>query len=250
MARKVTFYLLGIVLIVFFPFLGNSQCTPDAQYTSPGYYPDTLPYAELGQAYSETLTAVIPQDTTIDIGLGPQTLPIDSIVIESISDLPNGFTYTCNPPSCGFPGGTAGCLELVGNPVNSADVGSYNLIVNVKAYSAAAGALSPLDETVDYGTFKIVSPASVANVESSTFQFTLSPNPANREVIVSVSSPTNEQTDLRVFNVIGEQVYQQQVRVTKGTSQVPLSLELPQGMYFFTIENEHATQTQRLIIAH
>src|SRR5690606_11858260 len=130
---------------------GYSQnCLPDANYTNPGYYPDSLPPAQIGASYGQTITVVVPKDTTIELIQGfPVTIDIDSIVLTSITNLPLGFTYECEPKSCGFIGNTSGCVKIIGNPVDANLVGDYNLIGNLQAYAAGAGGLSPLSETVD-----------------------------------------------------------------------------------------------------
>lgn len=131
------------IAVLFFFFVGFSlaypqNCTPDPVYVleGPGVYPDSLvglPPAYTCQFYSAVITVVVPYDTTIDLGGGPFYTVVDSAVLQSVDDLPPNFSYSCEPPDCNFPGGTAGCILLYGNP-DPADTGAYVPVGNVFGY--------------------------------------------------------------------------------------------------------------------
>lgn len=124
-------------------------CTPDAQYTLAGVYPDTLvglPCAQTTVLYQTTITVIAPVDSLFDLGPPLNTInaTIDSINIRdnsnpadgiAVNGLPPGFSFVCNPPSCSFPGGSTGCILLIGTP-GAGDAGTYNLSVEVSAYVA------------------------------------------------------------------------------------------------------------------
>ena len=79
-----------MLLIVAFTFSGYSQCTPDPQFTQGGIYPDSatgLPPAFVGVAYDEVITVVVPQDTVVDLGLGPTTVPFVDITLDNVTGL-------------------------------------------------------------------------------------------------------------------------------------------------------------------
>lgn len=108
---------LIFTLICVFAFTGmaNAQiCVPDSSVSGPGVYPATLPDVCANQPYSATITVVVPADTTIPTPIGNLTVPIDSIVLDSVVNLPPGFTYQCEPPSCGFQGGGSYCILVSG----------------------------------------------------------------------------------------------------------------------------------------
>ncbi|MCB0840998.1 MAG: SprB repeat-containing protein, partial [Bacteroidetes bacterium] len=104
------FLMLGLV------FLGynnlKAQCNPDPAYTTPGIYPTAIANGCLNELYSQVITIVVPTDTVVS-GF---PIPIDSIVLDSVVNLPVGLTYQCVPPSCGFPGGTSNCILISGTP--------------------------------------------------------------------------------------------------------------------------------------
>src|SRR5437868_3192326 len=85
-----------------------SQCVPDTSITHnvPGTYPDTvqnLPHAIVGTPYQAVMQLKVKTDTMITVGGFPVHACIDSIVIDSVSGLPAGYTFSCNPSTCSFP---------------------------------------------------------------------------------------------------------------------------------------------------
>jgi len=145
MMKKLLFSIVAIMTVG--TLTVNAQCTPDPQYTLSGIYPDTLvglPCAEVGVLYETTITVIVPVDSLYDLpGIGVINATIDSIVLQdnsspldgiAVNGLPPGFIYTCNPPSCSWPGGTTGCILLIGTP-QAGDEGTYNIVVEVDAYA-------------------------------------------------------------------------------------------------------------------
>src|SRR6185369_9269350 len=99
--------------------------------TTPGTYPDSLPHATVGNAYSETLQVRVLTDTVIIVLGTPVTATVDSILVESVSGLPSGFSYTCTPSNCHFPGGSNGCVLLQGTAPTIGMVGTYPIVVYI-----------------------------------------------------------------------------------------------------------------------
>ncbi|MEK9178865.1 MAG: hypothetical protein AAB893_00140, partial [Patescibacteria group bacterium] len=135
--------------------LSHAQnCTPDPQYVAqgPGVYPDSivgLPPAYTCQFYSAVITVVVPYDTVNDLGNGHFYTIIDSAVLVSVDDLPPNFSYSCEPPSCNFPGGTAGCIVLFGLP-DPVDTGEYIPVGNVFGYIDAFPGIGFPFAKIDY----------------------------------------------------------------------------------------------------
>ena len=146
MMKKILFLL---IILASFGLEGikAQTCVPDNQYTLPGIYPDTLvglPCAQTTVLYQTTLTVIAPEDSIYDLGppLGTINAIIDSIVVQdnsapadgiAVNGLPSGFAYVCNPPSCSFPGGSTGCVLLIGT-AGAGTAGTYNIQVEVDAY--------------------------------------------------------------------------------------------------------------------
>lgn len=146
--------LLTLAVACTFEDAKAQPCVPDPQYTQPGFYPFPGSALNVGTAlvpYSDTLTFIVPTDTVLPAcpctGC-PSCVEIDSIVVTGINGLPQGLSFQCAPPSCGFPGGTSGCVLISGVP---ADSGTYTvrviLSVTGRCFVAALGC-NPLSSSV------------------------------------------------------------------------------------------------------
>jgi hypothetical protein len=106
-------------------------CTPDPGCLS-GICPDSttnLPVTDdNATTYATTVTVIVPEDTVS----GGLTLEYQWIKIDSVKGLPPGFSYTCEPSTCVFPGNDASCIRISGNP-SSAGPGTYQIKAYVKA---------------------------------------------------------------------------------------------------------------------
>lgn len=117
-------------------FIGASaalaQCTPDTSITEPGFYPsgEDLPCVERG-VQLDTAIQLLNFDTVnvADFGV---PFNIDAVVnwvrVDDIQGLPSGFTWSCSPPNCTFPGGTYGCISISGT--TNDPVGEYPLVIS------------------------------------------------------------------------------------------------------------------------
>lgn len=226
-----------------------SQCTPDVTITDPGIYPDSatgLPNGTVGVAYNQTIQARVLTDTTF------QGLPvvITSIEISSVSGLPPGLSYACNPASCVFPGGSNGCISLSGVPTT---VGVYGLTVELTINGTIFGIPAPAQTaTVDYYTITINSNVgigeNVANLKFDLAQNT--PNPFSEYSQLSFTTPVNGDFTLKVFNLLGKEVFRQMLRAQAGVNVLKLEAKdfLP-GVYMYTLENGTATLTRRMMVS-
>src|SRR5690606_17963112 len=121
-------------------------------------------------------------------------------------------------------GNERGCLKIIGNPVDPSLVGEYNLIGQVKAYAAQAGALSPLDETVNLGKFSILSPVSIPkNSEAAIASLQVYPNPIQQNSTLLFTAAQKSIYNLNIYNVLGSKVVSQTINVNKGENKFPLN---------------------------
>jgi hypothetical protein len=219
-------------------------CTPDAQYTSAGIYPDTvtnLPSASVGVAYTGILTAVVPADTTIS-GF---TATIDSIVVTEIQGLPSGFSWATNP-STSFPGGTSGCLAITGTPTAA---GTYTLLVKVTSYGTIMSMPLSLPDTVN--GYKIIV-GSVGLNDNSNFKFGVAdmyPNPAADIANFVITSNETSVASINVADLTGRIVSASNYKVNVGENTVSLNVaSFPVGVYFYTVTKGSNSVTRKLII--
>jgi len=112
-----------------------SQCT-NVLYSTSGLHPDSVRHADINVLYGDTLSLVVPADTLIS----GHTDPIDSLVLNSITGLPSGFTYSSNAHH--WPASSKGCIFISGMPTYLEALkqgGIYPLVINFTAYGKYSG---------------------------------------------------------------------------------------------------------------
>ncbi len=232
--------------------LNAQPCSPDAQYTSPGIYPDTvtnLPPASIGVAYSGLITAVVPTDTVI-FSFSAQ---IDSINVKSITGLPSGFTWQGHPAGVSnpvaIPGGSSGCVIITGTPTAGQE-GVYPLKIFVEAYGKAMGMPMSYPDTVK-GYKIIIGTAGIENNDNNNSFSVLGsfPNPTVNvaNIVVSNNEPAN--ITIAITDMIGRTVAYSSHKIYAGKNSIELNVaDLPEGAYFYTVTKGKESITKKLII--
>ena len=217
---------------------GYSQCSPDFLYTSlglPGVFPPAIQIPNLplplgisdgtvGVNYSQTLTMIVPQDTTLDIGFLLPSAAVAAMNLAGISTtmtvdinhvsfdvqgLPNVVSYQCDISSCQYPSNSDGCIQLSGTPTIA---GTFSVPVNMTVNIQLPSINIPLYGTV--GGMGQDIPAFAAQtydllINQSTFlegsynTTRIYPNPTNSICNIEFNSSKK----IRVFNSIGELIY-------------------------------------------
>jgi len=149
----------------------SAQCTPDSQFTSPGFYPDSatgIPDACVDAFYDQVITVVGISDTVV----GGFTVSVDSITIDNVSGLPATLSYACENASCViYPAvDPSSCIQISGTPV-AGDVGPYTMVIEYTAYVTVFGTPTPVPLTEDY-TLDVVT-CSVSLMEQTMSEKTL-----------------------------------------------------------------------------
>lgn len=249
--------VLAAILMIELPSWGQQACTPDSQYTNPatdaGVYPDTivnLAPAYVGTPYSQTLTIVVPPDTTI-FPLPP--IPWDSTVLTSASGLPPGFSYSCwnqngfgNPNRCMWKGNSIGCAVITGTPT-IADTGVHNLLFYTDNY--LGGQTSPNPYTII--GYKLIVYNNTAINENPRIQNLLqnTPNPFNEKSEILFTTEENGVVKLKIYNMIGTVIKEESIKVKKGVNRIELSAnDFESGIYFYSVTDKNSTFTRKMIV--
>ncbi len=244
-------FLLATLFILSLSGL-KAQCTPDPQFTSPGIYPDSATNFKTAYTYNpyeQVITAIVPLDTMVEIIPGfPQTVPIDSIVIDNISGLPPGFTYECADPNCTFLGGTTSCARIYSltNPAN-ADIGTYVLTIDLTAYSIISQ-----QSTLTYYKIDVVDSASlnVPNQEIEKIEMKQNvPNPVDEITYIDYNSGSNTDISFSVMNLLGEVVYTKNISAKRGHNRIAFDAsDLKSGIYLYTIDNGYVSHGKKMMV--
>lgn len=86
-------------------------------------------------------------------------------------------------------------------------------------------------------------------VDNTLSSMKLYPNPATDNVNILIASKENANAHLTIFNLMGQQVYSEDVAVVEGNNLVRVSTSnLQAGVYMVNIKTNSGTSTQKLIV--
>jgi hypothetical protein len=238
--------LFTVALVISGIITVNAQCTPDIMCTSL-VCPDTvanLPHAQATFLYTTTMTVVVPTDTTVS------SIPatVDSIMFNSVTGLPTGFTATADKSA--WPGGTSGCLLITGTTTN-AQAGLHKLTINITAYGTTAFGAATLP--IPLAGYKIIVDSSNGISTLNLNRFALSqnnPNPFSSNTTIEFSSSNTDVYNFTVTNIIGEVVFNKIVNAVSGINKIEFSAaNLPSGIYMYKLGNKSEVYTKRMIVS-
>jgi hypothetical protein len=246
--------LLLAISAVFAISFANAQCTPDAQFTSPGIYPDSatnMMTAYETVLYSQTITNVVPADTCVVIitGFPCTNLSLDSVVVESLTGLPAGLNFQCDNAECQYPGGQSGCAIISGTPPTGS-AGTYPLTIQLSAYVGGLGIPNPF--TLDYYFIEVLpAPNSVNEYRNNSFSIKQNnPNPFDEITSIEYSLIESGKVTFEVYNIVGEMVDSKSYNGMKGMNRLQFDgSDLANGAYIYKMTNNGNTITKRMVIS-
>jgi len=248
-----------LTLTLAFAFIGaNAQCSPDAQFTLPGIYPDSatgLLNAFVGQSYNQNITIITPTDTTVEYLGQMLNVTIDNIDLTDVTGLPNSFSYACDPPNCSFDGGTITCAELYSASPLSSEIGSHQIIFETTTYVSNVPFIETTtqDDVIDYYYLNISSTTNTIN-KFNDFTFDLKdiyPNPVSNNAKIQFISGNSTNVFFTVFNHLGEKIEERNIAATRGVNDIEISSnDYANGMYLYAINNGIQIVSKRMIVAN
>ncbi|MFH1319662.1 MAG: T9SS type A sorting domain-containing protein [Bacteroidota bacterium] len=264
MTKKLLYTLMGFTFSVF--QITNAQvCSPGPQ-TTPGIYPDSIVGLSCGiknTPYIEILTMVVPTDTVDPFCTCG--VELDSISLTGIANLPPGLNYTCDVPSCSWPGGSNGCVLIDGTPT---DTGTYDIIAYTKAFvkckvdiGFGCGSPAIFDtasyDVIDFYSIDIASdsttctPTGIADIETSKFIINKnSPNPFTEKTKIFFNSPAISDVKFIVYNMLGKLVYSENLKAKQGINMIQFySKDMPAGVYMYSLNSDNHIVTRRMVVA-
>jgi len=250
---------LFILLFVFGAIYAYAQCTPDPQFVSPGIYPDTatgLDPAYVGQSYNQNITIITPTDTVVDVLGNMVQVTIDSINLTSVTGLPPGFSYSCDPPTCGFPGGTIKCAELYSmTDPTSSEIGMYNIVFETTSYASDVPFIGffTQDDVIDYYYIEVFGASSTINTfDNTSFELkSVYPNPITDQARFQFISGDSAPISFKIHNLLGEEVDARLFHANKGVNTIYVNTSLyPEGIYLYSINNGQKVLTKRMVVSN
>lgn len=234
--KKHLLLLLGLI------FTGvaqvNAQCTPDPNHTTELIYPtaaDTTFAAIKDSAMEVVFTMNIPVDTVVDT-LGFQLNgTIDSVIIDSVVNMPMGVSYVCSEPNCVFPGGGSYCIKLSGAP---ADTGVFMVQVALTVYVTAPQIGQQQLTYLETIPLTVSGPNGVQELSRSNLS--IYPQPARDRIYFSAEDMVRK---VYIYDVQGRAILETPVI---GTSLDVSTLE--NGNYIMIVSTDNATYSQPIVI--
>ena len=270
-----------ILLLSFFSvltvFTSFSQCTPDFVYTSlglPGVYPPAIQIpnipiptgiadGSLGSNYNQTLTLVVLEDTTLDVGFLLPAAAVAAMNVAGISTvmtvdvnhvtfdvqgLPSGINSQCDISNCQYPSGIDGCVKLSGTPTVA---GTFPVDVNMTINIQIPAITDPLFGTVIFPATSLDIPSFAAqtydlfisdatSIKSVDFRSKIYPNPTTTDFTIEVNSPTN----LKIYNNLGQILFSEKIinniKINKS--------EIGSGIFIVEISDNNFVEKHKLIL--
>ena len=221
----------------------GQSCTPNSDTVS-GIKPDTLAIAYANIPYEEIIYFRLPADTVVDYVIGQDTFPlhicIDSLTIDSVQGLPDGFIYGCNVPWCSVPGGGNGCAFITGTATQG-QIGIYPLDVFVTVYTndCYTFALPPQSDTVSIYYLQVDQGLGMEEAQT-TNDFSLGacfPNPVSAIASVPYFLQKTGELNISILNLDGRICFQKRISGKPGYHAEPLDVSgLNEGSYFIRLE--------------
>ncbi len=233
--KRILLTLLFTILLIDFI---AAQCTPDNSITEPGFYPSSLPDAVGGLPYNQVLQFKVLTDTVIDFGGNQIHGSVQSAKVNSINGMPLGFSYACNIQNCTYAGGEIGCVTIVGNPTNSM-VGSYNIVVKLSFTGLLDGLPNPVTINQDVPlTMSIVQGNGIViNKNAPYFSY------QRKADEIVLQNPANGKLNVRIFDVLGSSILNQNYQIAKGESTSINTSDLATGIYIVTFQMNGKQET-------
>jgi len=248
------FYCL-LTLVLFQVGTGMGQCVPDQLYADSvfGLWPDTtenFPSATQNTYYETVVDLKVPVSAGDIPGVNPvfSALTIDSIEMTGVSNLPPGLGFECFPSWCAWQEDSQGCITISGTPV---DTGTFILTIDLLGYPVFPATSVPFS----FDGYKIVvSPdgsTSIKEVASTRLQLKQNaPNPTAGITKISFASKRNGIMEFKVYNLLGEMVYETTVQATIGENELTFDASnLPDGMYMYVLSDGDESVTKRMTIS-
>lgn len=246
------FFIVIFICILILTFFKNeslfSQCIPDPLINSPGVYPGEIPHALAGQPYLVVLTIVVPVDTVVDVPfVGPLTIPVDSVGIDSIRGLPAGYLYYTNSPSDFWKGGQKGCFKVEGQ---SDRPGIYNLVFYLRGHTPIT--LPPYTTSDGFVSYQYEYEMHIDDI--SSFQVMQNvPNPCYNGITNITYITSSDHVDFTLYDCTGRVVVRKHIPGNAGQNVLELNIPLEAGMianglYFYSMDDGFETVTMKMIV--
>ena len=257
--------LLLFLLLAGIQMAVAQSCEPDPQYADfpAGVYPLpdpegaplTLPMGYENQPYELLFTAVVPDTAFISLNGDPDNVtPIDltNVTLDSITGLPPGLSYDCNPSDCIFPELTEGCVLVSGTPEQA---GTYSLVVYTTVpINPIISIQITFPGDLAAGEYNIIIDEDIAIDDPIKDVIGLGqnvPNPFSDVTEIQVDTKQSGTFEFKVYNIIGKLLHEEEVSLSVGQNTITFDgSHLHSGMYFYSVGQGNNDRVTRRMVVH
>lgn len=250
MARKYTLVFFFLILLS----MGLSAQKSEVTLLSESYSPDSsipaLIQGSQGKKYEDALQVLIPNEVSFNINGQFISAGIMQQELIEMTGLPLGISYSCSSPDCRFVPGSENYITIQGTPEVP---GVFSISASFKTTAMAGGDLVTRYSTIDYYSIS-VQPELLKLVNESTGEaFAMEqnvPNPCTEITGIRFSLPSAGEVDLRIFNLIGKEVYRSLINAEAGENDLKFDVrEFSPGVYMYTMIYEGQSISKRMVIS-
>jgi hypothetical protein len=246
--------LLPALLLLIAGPLAAQVCTPNTLYQDSlyGIWPDTTTNFAVGvvnEPYTQQLDLIVPQNAGVVNPLF-EGVVLDSVQFLGVQGLPPGLSVACasqTPASCSYLTGQLGCGLIQGTPITT---GTFNLTLSVRAFANLFGNPVPIEQ--QFGGYRIIitNGQSVNEIMAPQLAGVRNvPNPFGNRTHVEFQLGRAGDVRVRVFNLLGEELWSTLVQGRAGTNRVLFDASnMPEGVYLYKVESGREAFTGRMLL--
>ena len=264
---------------------GPGVCTPSLQYDTPGLYPVSANLSQIVNGKDSDLTIFFVNYDSIANPVTGNMAYMDSLTVDSIGNLPTGYTWSTSSASNTFYNQTKGCIKISATPGSTQLCGQYQLFILVTVWTnpallgvnptgpipaSAAGLyyyvrVVSADDTTTHavdtagqaaGTNKFVAytnssctSVGINNIDENVTALKVYPNPFSSQTIVTFGSNIAGSFTEKLTDILGNTLFNKQMDVTLGQNTHTINRNgLAEGVYFYTISDGNSSMTKKLVI--
>ncbi|MEO6167857.1 MAG: T9SS type A sorting domain-containing protein [Chitinophagales bacterium] len=239
------------LIILFFSFTKaySQVCVPSWTQPGSGIYPDTitnLPAGPTNVPYDFTVQFKVPLKDSSIVATGIDVNKVELTGVSGLENIPAAvaFHYNCNPSSCTFKADSVGCVRIQGTPTTE---GVYPLSITAKVFISPVVFLP-----VEFSGYEITisNTIGIPGLQSGKFDVAQnSPNPARSKTQVFVNLMRGGSFEVKISNVIGNQVYKNTIIGHAGVNAVSIDVsKFKTGVYFYTVSDDKNSITKRMVV--
>lgn len=261
---KKIYLLATAVAVSISAVFAGSGCVVDQNNTALfNPTPDDVPCAEVGVAYNQTLHFFVPVSQDITIAGQTVTVYVDSVVLNDVTGLPTGLSWSANPTGPLYMPDTHGCGLTYGT--TTAAPGNYPIVFDGRMYmhGSAFGFTIDTSFTINqviqqhYGktySIDVVAQGTSCTTGIKDFNNDLNaslsvyPNPNAGIFTVKLNAGGRVNGTVQVIDVTGRVVFTQPVDVM-GAYETNVNIsQLAKGLYTVQLKTDRGISSKNISV--